>query len=317
MLVQIPTFNDPRLLSQDIPFADAGIFRIDEKRALVQSVDFFTPVVDDPFVFGQIAAANALSDLYAVGATPLTALSLVAFPLDLGEEMLTAVLRGGAERVAAAGAVIAGGHSVEDPEPKYGLAVTGMVEIDRMMLSTNCRVGDQLLLTKPLGCGILATALKGEVVSEQEIAAAVNGMVALNAAAAEACLALGVRAATDVTGFGLLGHALEMATASGVRIELDTSDLPQYPRVTEMAELGLLPGGLHRNRKYYLPQVEQAGTPSAMALDLLCDPQTSGGLLVAVAEDKLEQLLDELTACKVRAFEVGRVVEGAAGVRLV
>jgi selenide,water dikinase len=314
VLGQIPHFDDPRLLSQDIPFADAGIFRIDEKRALVQSVDFFTPVVDDPFVFGQIAAANALSDLYAVGATPLTALSLVGFPLRLGEDVLAEVLKGGAERVVAAGAVIAGGHSVEDDEPKYGLAVTGMVEIDRMMTSVNCRVGDRLLLTKPLGNGILAAALKGEVVDEQTISPAIEGMKTLNAAAARACLDLGVRAATDITGFGLLGHSMEMAAASHVCFEIDSSCLPIYPHVREMAALGLLPAGLHRNRNYYLSKAVQAAKLDDFSLDLLCDPQTSGGLLISVAEDLLPALQGQLAAAEVVATEIGRVVTGEAGV---
>ncbi len=317
MLGQIPTFHDPRLLSQDIPFADAGIFRIDEKMALVQSVDFFTPVVDDPFVYGQIAASNALSDLYAVGATPLTALSLVAFPLRLGQDVLAEVLKGGAERVAAAGAVIAGGHSVEDEEPKYGLAVTGMVEVERMMTATACRPGDRLLLTKPLGCGILATALKGEVLGAGDIAEAITGMVTLNRAASEACMAAGVRAATDVTGFGLLGHSIEMATASGVRFEIETGMLPVYPQVAEMAAIGLLPAGLHRNRSYYLPQAKQGPGLQPLALDLLCDPQTSGGLLIAVAEEDLAPLLTELDARKVASVEIGRVVDGPTGVSLV
>ncbi len=316
MLGQIPRFNDPRLLSQDIPFADAGIFRIDEKRALVQSLDFFTPVVDDPFVFGQIAAANALSDLYAVGATPLTALSMVAFPLRLGEDVLAEVLKGGAERVVAAGAVIAGGHSVEDEEPKYGLAVTGIVEIDKMMTSVNCCVGDRLLLTKPLGCGILATALKGEVVDESIIAVAIEGMKTLNASASSACMATGVRAATDVTGFGLLGHSLEMASASGVCFEIDTRVLPIYPQVFEMAALGLLSAGLHRNRKYYLPKVVQAVALDAFVLDLLCDPQTSGGLLISVSEKLLPQLEQQLKEQNVLACEIGRVISGEAGVVL-
>jgi selenide,water dikinase len=316
VLGQIPKFDDPRLLSQHIPFADAGIFRIDEKRALVQSVDFFTPVVDDPFTFGQIAASNALSDLYAVGATPLTALSLVAFPLRLGQDVLAAVLKGGAERVVAASAVIAGGHSVEDEEPKYGLAVTGIVEIARMMLATACRVGDRLLLTKPLGCGILATALKGEVVTEQEISPAISGMISLNAAASAACMACGVRAATDVTGFGLLGHGLEMANASQVRFEIETVRLPAYPRTAEMAALGLLPAGLHRNRNFYLPRAEQAQTLDPLALDLLCDPQTSGGLLISVAEALLPLLLQELASRQVESFEIGRVIPGEAGIVL-
>ena len=316
MLGQIPHFNDPRLLSQDIPFADAGIFRIDEKRALVQSVDFFTPVVDDPFIFGQIAAANALSDLYAVGATPLTALSMVAFPMRLGEEMLAELLKGGAERVVAAGAVIAGGHSVEDEEPKYGLAVTGIVEIEKMMTSVSCRIGDRLLLTKPLGCGILSTALKGGVVDEATISPAIDGMITLNAAASAACMAAGVRAATDVTGFGLLGHGLEMASASGVCFEINTAALPVYPQVAEMAALGLLPAGLHRNRKYYLPQAVQTGVLDDFSLDLLCDPQTSGGLLISVSEELLPLLQQRLAALNVPACEIGRVIAGEAGVIL-
>lgn len=282
----------------------------------MQSLDFFTPVVDDPFRFGQIAAANALSDLYAVGATPLTALSMVAFPMGLGEDVLAEVLKGGAERVVAAGAVIAGGHSVEDAEPKYGLAVTGIVDIAKMMTSVNCRVGDRLILTKPLGCGILATALKGEVVDEAIIAVAIEGMITLNAAASAACMALGVRAATDVTGFGLLGHGLEMASASGVCFELDTATLPVYPQVAEMAALGLLSVGLHRNRKYYLPRAVQARALDSFALDLLCDPQTSGGLLISVAEELLPQLQQRLADQNVLACEIGRVIAGEPGVVL-
>lgn len=316
MLGQIPHFNDPRLLSQDIPFADAGIFRIDEKRALVQSLDFFTPIVDDPFVFGQIAAANSLSDLYAVGATPLTALSMVAFPMRLGQDLLAEVLKGGAERVVAAGAVIAGGHSVEDEEPKYGLAVTGIVDIDKMMTSVNCRVGDRLILTKPLGCGILATALKGEVVDEAAISVAIEGMKTLNAEASKICMAIGVRAATDITGFGLLGHSLEMASASGVCFEINSAALPVYPLVAEMADLGLLSAGLHRNRKYYLPRAVQTATLDNFALDLLCDPQTSGGLLISVAEELWPKLLLQMKEQKVMSCEIGCVIDGEAGVVL-
>lgn len=315
MLGQIPQFNDPRLLSQQIPFADAGIFQINEKQALVQSVDFFTPVVDDPYSFGQIAAANALSDLYAVGATPLTALNLVAFPLCLGKEVLVEILKGGGERVQAAGAVLAGGHSVEDDEPKYGLAVTGMVEIARMMTSTACQIGDHLLLTKPLGCGILAAALKGEVLGEKDIPEAMTGMKSLNALASQLSMACGVRAATDITGFGLLGHCLEMALASQVRFEITAADLPAYPQTAAMASLGLLPAGLHRNRDYYLPQVT-SGPQDAFVLDLLCDPQTSGGLLLAVNEALLPQLTAEFTAQHQWFCPVGRVVPGAAGVVL-
>lgn len=282
----------------------------------MQSVDFFTPVVDDPFTFGQIAAANALSDIYAVGATPLTALSLVSFPMKLGGNILAEILKGGAERVAAAGAVIVGGHSIEDDEPKCGLAVTGMVEIEKMMTSTNCRVGDRLLLTKPLGSGILATALKREVVDEDAIRVAIEGMTALNAAASSVCMANGVLAATDVTGFGLLGHSLEMALASAVRFEIDSSSLPVYPLVDEMAALGMLAGGLHRNRDYYLPKAVQPVKLDDFALNLLCDPQTSGGLLIAVAEELLPELQNKFVEQQVVACEIGRVIEGEVGIVL-
>lgn len=312
----MPQFSDPRLLSQHIPFADAGIFQINETQALVQSVDFFTPVVDDPYSFGQIAAANALSDLYAVGATPLTALNLVAFPLCLGNDVLIQLLQGGAERVQAAGAVVAGGHSIEDDEPKYGLAVTGIVEIERMMVATACRIGDRLLLTKPLGCGILAAALKGGLIGEKDMPEAMTGMKTLNALASQLSLDCGVRAATDVTGFGLLGHCLEMALASQVRFELDLRHLPAYPQTAVMASMGLLPAGLHRNRDYYLPNVECRGTIDPFVLELLCDPQTSGGLLLAVSEETLPRLKDRFAARNQWFCEVGRVVPGAAGVTL-
>jgi len=316
VLGQIPQFHDPRLLSQQIPFADAGIFQINEKQALVQSVDFFTPVVDDPYSFGQIAAANALSERDAVGATPLTALNLVAFPLCLGEEVLVQILKGGGERVQVAGAVLAGGHSIEDDEPKYGLAVTGMVEIASMMTAAACQIGDRLLLTKPLGCGILAAALKGEVISEKDMPEAMTGMKSLNALAAKLSLACGVRAATDITGFGFLGHCLEMALASQVRFEIFPERLPAYPQTEAMARIGLLPAGLHRNRDYYLPKVEGGAGLESFVLDLLCDPQTSGGLLLAVSEEILPQLTAQFSAQRQWFCELGRVVPGAPGVAL-
>jgi selenide, water dikinase len=314
VLGQLPKVDNPALLSREIPFADAAIYRLNDAQALVQSVDFFTPVVDDPYRYGQIAAANALSDLYAVGAKPLLALNLVAYPLcRLGVEVLQRILAGGAERVQAAGAVIGGGHSIEDDEPKYGLCVTGVVAPEQMLTTTGCRAGDQLILTKPLGTGLLATALKGKVLTEAEIEVAIEGMVSLNRAAAEVMLKVGVTACTDVTGFGLVGHALELAEASGVGLRLSVSRLPAYPRALEMAEIGLVPAGAHRNRDYYFPRVDGLQRAGQAHLDLFCDPQTSGGLLIAVAPERLELLQWELSGAGVPAFHIGEAVAGQIG----
>ena len=270
-------------------------------------------MVDDPFLFGQIAAANALSDIYTIGGRPLTALNLVSFPsCSLDHEVLAAILLGGAEKVAEAGAVIVGGHSIEDAEPKYGLAVTGIVHPQRMVTSVGARPGDLLVLTKPLGTGILATALKGELLTEAEIDAALQGMATLNAAAARVMLEVGVHAATDVTGFGLIGHALEMAEASGVCLAIDGHDPPTYPRTLEMAEMGIVPGGSHRNRLFYLPLVDGAERLKPEIRDILFDPQTSGGLLMAVAEEKLAELTEKLQEAGAGAFLAGSVEEGPA-----
>ncbi len=318
MLGQLPKVDHPALISQEIPFADAAIYRLSDDQALVQSVDFFTPVVDDPYSYGQIAAANALSDLFAVGAKPLTALNLVAFPLEqLGAEVLQTILQGGAERVMQAGAVIAGGHSIEDDEPKYGLSVTGIVDPARMVTTMGCRPGDRLLLTKPLGTGLLATALKGEVLCEADISSAITGMITLNQAAAEAMLAVGVTACTDITGFGLVGHALELAEASGVRLRLSAAALPSYPRALEMASMGLVPEGAYRNRDFYFPRVRGQAHWQQEQLDLLSDPQTSGGLLMAVSVDKLAVLQQHLTAFGVVATVIGEAIAGSVGLELV
>jgi selenide,water dikinase len=313
VLRQLPTCEDPNLLSAAIPFADAGVYRLDENRALVQSVDFFTPVVDDPTNYGRIVAANALSDLYAMGAAPLTALSLVGFPSCLDQATLVAILLGCAEKVREAGAVVIGGHTVEDDEPKIGLAVTGLVDPARLVSTVGARPGDLLVLTKPLGTGILATALKGEVVAEGEIADAVAGMAALNRGAAEAMLEIGVSACTDVTGFGLLGHALELATASSVLAEIEAAALPVYPRTREMADLGLIPAGSYNNRDYYRSQVLESASLQPQVLDLLADPQTSGGLLLAVPEARHRALLAALQKRGAGGWTIGRILASPAG----
>jgi len=314
VLSQLPTSYHPDLLSQDIPFADSAIYRLSESQALVQSVDFFTPVVDDPYRYGQIAAANSLSDLYAVGARPILALNLVSFPINcLEPEILLEILKGGSERVAAAGAVIAGGHSVEDEEPKYGLSVTGLVDPRQMVTACGCRPGDQLILTKPLGTGLLATAIKGEMISEADIPEAIEGMITLNRAASEVMLEVGVSGCTDITGFGLVGHATEMASASQIAMTIFAGDLPLYPRAREMAELGLVPVGAHRNRKFYFSKVHGQEGCDPVLLDILSDPQTSGGLLIAVAPEKTDTLKTALERRGVPAFPVGAVRAGTPG----
>ncbi len=280
----------------------------------MQSVDFFTPVVDDPRTFGRIAAANSLSDIYAVGGTPVTVLNLVAFPAcNLGTEMLTAILQGGAEKVLEAGAVIVGGHTIEDDEPKFGLAVTGLVDPRRMVTAVGARPGDALVLTKPLGTGILATALKGGVIEEAGMAEAIAGMMMLNRDASRIMLEVGVSACTDITGFGLLGHGLEMAEASGVRLVIEGAALPAYPHALELAEIGLVPAGSYTNRDYYLPRVLNRADLPIPVIDLLADPQTSGGLLMAVSPEKVDSLRQKLLGAGCGGWVIGRVEEGEAG----
>ena len=281
--------------------------------ALVQSVDFFTPIVDDPATFGSIAAANALSDIYAMGGRPLTALNLIGFPACLDRQILVEILKAGAEKVQEAGAVIVGGHTVEDDEPKYGLAVTGIVHPADLISTVGARPGDVLVLTKPLGTGILATALKGEVLSEADMADAILGMSTLNKAAAEAMRQVDTHACTDITGFGLLGHASEMALSQPGRPDIDSAALPIYPGVFEMAALGLVPGGSYRNREHYLPGVVNREALQPGIVDILADPQTSGGLLISVTEERLSQLTAQLEAAGCDAFQIGRVVEDHPG----
>ena len=294
---------------------DAGIFRLSDDLALVQTVDFFTPIVDDPFLFGQIAAANALSDVYAMGGTPLCAMNLVAFPsgkMDI--EVLRQVLRGGLDKVHEAGAALVGGHSISDPEMKYGLAVTGKVHPDRVMTNRGGRAGDRLVLTKPLGTGILNTALKRGKASEQAVALVTASMAELNGRAAKIILEAEPSACTDVTGFGLAGHAAEMIEGSGVGLTLYASELPLFPQALDLAVQGCVPGGLKRNRDYRQGLMDvDAGVPAPLT-DLLYDPQTSGGLLAAVPASRAEDLVCRLRDGGVEhAAIIGEVTEQPAG----
>jgi selenide, water dikinase len=261
---------------------DAGVFRLDEKTALVQTVDFFTPVVDDPAAFGAIAAANALSDVYAMGGRPLTALSIAAFPeKDFPAEWAAAIVRGGDEKLREAGCVLLGGHSVRDPEIKFGYAVTGLVDPETMLTNARGRPGDELFLTKPLGTGVIATALKAGRAPEDVVAASTRSMTTLNRGASEAALRRGVRCATDITGFGLVGHASVVARESRLTLEIEAASLPLLPGATELA-LSFQAGGLKANRRQFEPGVAYAGRPEEALVALLYDPQTSGGLLLLV-----------------------------------
>ena len=281
---------------------------------LLQTADFFTPVVDDPYRFGQIAAANAFSDVYAMGGEPLTALNLVAFPSSLDMGILREILAGGQSKIEESGARLCGGHSVQDEEPKYGLSVTGFVETEGVVRNAGARAGDALVLTKPLGFGILTTALKRDLVSEGEIEDAVESAATLNRSARDAMREVGASAATDVTGYGLLGHLLEMLEASGVGAVVRRGDVPVWERAVPLAEDGVFPGGLKTNREYLAGRVERDGVGEA-ALMPLFDPQTSGGLLVAAPGDRARDLVRRLREDGVCAAVVGEVVEGA-GVRV-
>lgn len=312
----MPPFDDPNYLNREQHFADAGIYRISETEALVQTVDFFTPIVDDPYMFGQIAAANALSDVYAMGGKPLTALNIICFPVScLPLQVMEEILLGGHDKVKEAEAVVVGGHSVEDSEPKYGLSVTGLVQIDRLVTGMGARPGDRLVLTKPIGSGIIATAIKGEMIEPASMDAAVQGMAALNSAASKAMLEIGVSACTDITGFSLLGHLHEMLLSSGLGAEIDFQSVPFYPQVSEMAAMGMIPAGAYRNLDFVRPHLSWQGRDEDRedALIILADPQTSGGLLVAIPDHKTAAYLEKLENYGSTGTIVGRVTDGKPG----
>ena len=293
---------------------DAGVFRIAPDLALVQTVDFFTPIVDDAFQFGAIAAANALSDVYAMGGEPKTALNVACFPQNgVPFEVLTDILRGGLAKAEEAGVVVVGGHTVIDEEIKFGMAVTGLVHPDRILRNVGARPGDALVLTKALGTGIVATALKRGAGSPAEQAAAIESMAALNAAAARVLRGFEVHACTDVTGFGLLGHGYEMAHGSGVRLALVAERLPLLPGARALAAAGHLTGGCKRNREWLADKVEVAAAVPADLAEIAWDPQTSGGLLAAVPAATAPRLLDAFRAAGVRAATIGAVEARSSG----
>jgi len=292
---------------------DAAVYRINEDLALIQTLDFFTPVVDDPYTFGQIAAANSLSDIYAMGGEPRLAMNIVCFPNCLEPAVLSEILRGGYDKVAEAGALLVGGHSVSDDEPKYGLSVTGFVQPDRVFTNQGAKPGDILILTKPLGLGIINTATKGEIIDDYSYKEAVKVMTTLNKYAKEAMDKVkSINSVTDVTGFGLLGHALEMAEASQVSLIIDSSAIPVLPNAPKYASMGLVPAGAYSNRSYIGDKVAFKDGVSEVMKDILYDPQTSGGLLIAVDRDYQEDLLKALEDSSTDYAIIGEVIEKSA-----
>ena len=290
---------------------DAAIYKINDEMAVVQTLDFFTPVVDDPYDYGAIAAANAMSDVYAMGGQVVLALNICGFPPDLPPEVITEILRGGAEKVAEAGGVLAGGHTIEDKEPKYGLSVMGLVHPDRVLTKAGARPGDVLVLTKPLGVGVVTTALKGEVADPAHVAAAVESMKHLNRDAAHLIQEVGVHGCTDITGFALLGHGYEMADKSGVRLRFHVEGLPFVDGALRYAEESLFPGGACRNQQFYEQWVDFAPDISEEMRTLLFTPETSGGLLVAVPPQELDPLIARFAEQGHPCWIVGEVMEGA------
>jgi len=313
----MPVFDHPDLLVSGSTLDDAGVFRLTSDCALVQTVDFFAPMVDDPYTFGQVAAANALSDIYAMGGRPLTCLNIATFPCSLDLGILREILKGGADKIKEAGAILLGGHTMDDKEPKYGLSVTGLIHPGQVLTNRGARPGDRLILTKPLGIGVITTALKKGLAPAQTVDTAVKSMTTLNSAAAKAALAAGVHACTDITGFGLLGHASEMILESNIGLEFELPKIPFLPGARELAEKGLFPGGARRNRQYLENELLWEGNILPYEADLLADPQTSGGLLLAAAPADASRLLELLRGQKVPAAEIGGVTAEHPGKILV
>jgi selenide,water dikinase len=287
--------TDPNLLVGRETSDDAGVYKLRDDLALIQTLDFFTPIVNDPYTFGQIAAVNALSDIYAMGGRPLTAMNIVCFPKKtMAKSVLKEILKGGIEKIHEAGALLVGGHSVDDLELKYGLSVTGIIHPDKVMTNAGARPGDQLILTKPIGTGIIATALKGKAASREAEAAMIRVMVESNRIGAEVMQECGAHACTDITGFGLLGHALEMATASKCSMTLLASRVPIIPFALEYSRMGLVPAGTHANRSYCHRSLQVDPSIPDYLLDILSDAQTSGGLLISISSNRAPTLVEKL-----------------------
>lgn len=310
MLCQLSPVEDPDLLVGSSTGDDAAVYRLNNDTAIVQTVDYFPPVVDDPYTFGLITAANALSDIYAMGAKPLLALNIIGFPSkSLPLEILVEILKGGADKVKEAGALVAGGHTIEDNEPKYGLAVTGLVHPDRVVTNAGARPGDALILTKPLGVGIITTAIKGEMADESSYRAAVELMAALNDRAARVMSGAGARACTDVTGFGLLGHLYEMVAAGAVGARISLGKVPVLKDARPLASMGMIPAGAYRNLQYLEERLVWESGIEELDRLILADPQTSGGLLMAVPPAKADAVVAALRGAGVSGVRIGDIIE--------
>jgi len=302
--------DDPNLIVGMERAEDAGVYKLSDDLAIIQTVDFFTPIVDDPYMFGQIAAANALSDVYAMGGKPLTAMNIVCFPIKTMDiSILREILKGGLDKMKEAGVTLVGGHSVEDSELKYGLSVTGTIHPLKVLTNVGAKAGDRLILTKPLGTGIINTAIKGGMAKEDSIERVTRYMASLNKRASEIMQEIGANACTDVTGFGLLGHAFEMIQGTGKGIIIHVPDVPILPEAVNFAKMGMVPGGTYRNREFRINQVDIDSALSPYLIDILFDPQTSGGLLIAVSGKKAQEMVKRLRKEGIEdAAIIGKVV---------
>jgi len=304
----VPPAYHPDLLVGFSTADDAGVYRINDRQALVQTVDFFPPIVDDPYHFGRIAAANALSDIFAMGGRPLTALNIVCFPSsDMPTDILTQILCGAMEKIEEAGAVIVGGHSIKDKELKYGIAATGLIDTNRIITNSHAQAGDRLYLTKPLGTGLITTGIKNKIVGADLTSIVTAQMAQLNKKASELMVQHGADAATDITGYGLLGHALEIAQASRVTIRIFAERLPLMPEALELAEAGMIPGGAKANREFVQGHASIAQTIDGNLVHVMFDPQTSGGLLIAIPEGKADNFEQESEKQNIFAQHIGQV----------
>jgi len=310
VLRHLPTYQDPNVILGYDALGDAGVYDLGDGRALVQTVDVLTPIADDPELFGQIVAANALSDLYAMGARPLTALNILAYAPSLDLSVVGQIVRGGMEKIKEAGAVVLGGHTLKDQELKYGLAVTGIVKKDELVTNAGARPGDRLILTKPLGTGVVSTALKADAARPGDVEQINQLMAQLNRSAAECMIAVGVNACTDITGFGFLGHLLQMLRASGVSARIRSQEVPRMDHVLDYIRRQMVPGGTRKNLSYVQPHLRFASPADPLMTLLLCDAQTSGGLLMAVPGERETELVEMLHGRGVSwARSVGDIVE--------
>lgn len=308
ILDKLPKMSNENLLVGIETSDDAAVYKLTEDIAAIQTLDFFTPVVDDPYTFGAIAAANSLSDVYAMGGKPTVAMNIVCFPNCLNIEVLGEILKGGADKVIEAGAVVIGGHTVEDDEPKYGLSVMGIVHPDKILKNHGCKVGDVLILTKPIGTGIVNTAIKAEIASKEVYNEAVKVMSTLNKYAGEIIVDYNINACTDVTGFGIMGHGYEMASASDITIKLFKDRIPVINGAREYAEMGLVPAGTYNNKGYLENKYKLVDIPEWLE-DILFDPQTSGGLLISTPKDQVESMMERLMDLEIKSAIIGEVID--------